>query len=164
VTYRPNTREKKMSAWHVTVKRVFIETKELTKKGESVRKPIDHRHLYLVDADAIGDSGDYRINLRINKAAGTKKYTISVIPQIRQSIWSNPKGIAAVWFKKAEDFQEQDEDGQNVVIVRPFKRTADKPITSDEAMLRWLSAHMGEDEAKKALCVLNTAEPMKKAA
>lgn len=148
-----------MARWHATCKVCYVETNEVTKKGKPVLAPIFHRHLFVNNPKPLfdSDSGEYRIVQR----GGMKtpaKYTVSIIPQVKQSIWTNPNGQIAAWFKKAPDWLEQDEEG-NVIVCRPWKRTDDK-VTDEDGIIRWLSQHgLTQQEAKIAIETLKTMEP-----
>lgn len=143
--------------YHVTCKVCYVETNEVTKKGKAKLAPIYHRHLYLIDPKPLfaNESGDYRIVVK--GPVDARRYTISQIPMIEQSCWTNPNGKCETWYIKAKDYLEQDEEG-NVYTVRPFVRTKDKAM--DEAgIIRWLSYRLGLQGAKVAVEQLLTAEP-----
>jgi hypothetical protein len=135
--------------WNVEVKRFYLETNKVNKKGKPVIIPITHRKLY-VKIDSVVDSGDYRICLK------KEKYTISIIPRIPQSCWTNPNGKIEIWYKIPSDKVWVYDDG-TTTIERPYKRTNDKPMTEKE-ILFWLKSKIG-NEAIIALQTLQTQEP-----
>jgi hypothetical protein len=138
----------KIVTWSVAVKVFFVEsTKKFRKNGKPVSMRVESRKMFLLDPNALFDSGDYRIVLRKGL------YTISVIPRKAQPYWSNPSRKAETWYIKAADTHY--DDGS---VERPFKRTDDKPMDS-AAILRWLAARMGQAQAEQALFALQTAEP-----
>ena len=136
-----------MATWNVQVKKIYVASGKVNKKGNDVLIPVIHRKLYLKDAKAFMDSGEYRV------VAKKGKFTISVIPRIPQSCWTNPTGQIAIWYTLAPN--ELDDEGN---IIRPYRRTDDKAMDETQ-ILRWLTFRMGESEAKRALNELLTAMP-----
>jgi hypothetical protein len=148
--------------WTVDVKRFFIETAEKNGKGNAVSVPVTIRKMFVTDPRPITDSGHYRIVLRNRNTYDTRvvvgprggrktvrtvigretTYSLSALPRIPQSIWTNPSGRAESWYK----------------VGTEYKRTDDKPFTEAE-FLRWLTVRMGEAQAKLALLTLQTQEP-----
>ena len=107
---------------------------------------------FLKDANALFDSGDYRIVAR--KRGGEWMFTTAVIPRIAQNYWNNPSGKPGVWYKLKSD--EVTDEG---TIIRPFVRTDDKPM-NEAQILKWLSQRMGgSQQARIALESLLAAEP-----
>lgn len=141
-----------MATWNVQVKKIYVASGKVNKKGNDVLIPVIHRKLYVKDFKPFMDSGEYRIVVKKGK------YTISVIPRIAQSCWTNPTGEVAVWYKLAPD--EMDSEGNT---IRPYKRTDDKPMNETQ-ILRWLTFKLGVTEAKRALDELLTAMPEQKIA
>jgi len=137
-----------MATWTVEVKRFYLDTGKKNKKGNPILRPITHRKMLLKTMPVL-DSGDYRIVTKKNK------FTISVIPRIKQPCWTNPNGTYEAWYTLAPDVAM--DDGS---IVRPFVRTDDKAM-NEAGILRWLGFQLGND-ARFALDTLLTAEPEKK--
>ncbi len=147
----------KTATYECHVKVIYVETKEVNKKGNPITRRVEHRKMYLHDAGTFLDSGEYRI---VQKGSGKVKpatYTISVIPRIPQSIWTNPSGKCEVWYKLAPDIYY--DDGS---VERPYKRTDDPPM-NEAAILGWLTSRLGAERAKIALYELQTCEPEPKA-
>jgi hypothetical protein len=145
-----------MATWKPEVKQFFVASKtKKTKKGKPVMFPVTHRKLYVLDKTAFMDSGDYRIVMKTETSDNngvvvkTDKFTISVIPRIAQSCWTNPTGKCETWYTYPPDKA----DGS-----RPYKRTDDKPMTYDQ-ILAWLTAHLGKAQAELALFTMLTATP-----
>lgn len=133
--------------WQVIVKRFFIETGEVNKKGKPIRRPVVSRKLFLKNPNAFLDSGDYRITAR------GSLFTVSLIPRKEQSCWTNPSGKVKNWYLTEPDYY--DDEGE---IKRPFVRSDDPPMDS-EMLLNWLSKRIGEEQATEALFQFLTAEP-----
>jgi hypothetical protein len=151
------------ATYTVDVKRYFIETKETNTKGNPVSVPITIRKMFVVDPKPITDSGFYRIVYRarnqyhtttiVGPRGGKKKvrtvigrevtYSLSALPRIPQSIWTNPSGRCESWYTVGKEYSRKDMG----------------PAMTEAEFLRWLTHRMGEAQAKIALHTLLTAEP-----
>ena len=149
--------------WTVDVKRFFIETKETNSKGNAVSVPVTIRKMFVVDPRPITDSGHYRIVLRNRNTYDTKvivgprggrktvrtvigretTYSLSALPRIPQSIWTNPSGRCESWYKVGTEYSRKDCG----------------PAMTEAEFLRWLTFILGEQQAKLALLTLQTQEP-----
>ena len=134
--------------YKVEVKRSFVEsTKEFTKSGRPKTFRITHRKVLLTDPNPIGDSGHYRIVCRGGR------FTLSVLPRIRNSCWTNPSGKVEAWYTPAAD--RTNGKGES---VSPYIRTNDPPMTGIE-LLRWLTLRFGPERANEIFDRLMSAEP-----
>ncbi len=151
-----------MNTFHVVNTKSIIDGTD--EKGKPAKVMVFHYRLFVTDHKPSFDSGDYRIVMQRRKLKGWTKqnpiyyfqFTLSVIPRVPQSPWTNPSGKAEVWYKIAPDRQEVDSEGQEIT-VRPYKRTDDKPWTREEC-LRWLKFKLG-DRAAEALYALENTPP-----
>lgn len=113
-------------SYTIEIKKIYVEIEELNKKGDPKKIPVFLRKMFLSVNNSIGDSGKYKIFAR------GKKYTISVVPRIRQSIWKHPSGKPGVWYTLPEGV---------------YKRTDDKPMDSI-AFGDWLFRRIGQSSVK----------------
>lgn len=125
-------------SWNVEVKRYFVETKEVNKKGNPIMRPITHRKMFVIDPCPITDSGLYRVV--VVRRHGETTYSISALPRIAQPWWTHPQGLNKTWYKIGEEYKR---------IER----------LDETQFLHWLKVRMGEGMAKIALETLMTAEP-----
>ena len=124
-----------MATYQIEVKRFFVDSGKCNKKGNALLIPITHRKMYIQTKPFL-DCGKYRIVYKKGL------YTISTFPKKEQPWWTNPKGVAEVWYSYSKE----------------YARTDDKPM-NEEAITKWLSVRIGAEKARIALYELKNNEP-----
>lgn len=124
------------------LKIVYIYPEITLPSGDKQTIRCTQRTMFVTDPNAFLDSGNHRIFV-VKRGNDPLGYSLSTIPRVEQSKWTNPDGVVAPWYKDGDKYKR---DGKTL---------------SEKDFLQWLTVRLGAEEAGRALHMLLTEEPTK---